>query len=77
MVFGVMIVDEGRGMTLEGKTKDYVSGVSSHITPHKRYCGIVVWVCKIPGLRNVEYIYISAGFVFLTTLFDSGWNNFN
>ena len=40
-------------------------------------CRIVVWVCKIPSLRNVGYIYMSAGFVFLTTLFDSGWNNFN
>ena len=32
-----MVAGEGRGTTLEGKIKDYVSGVSSHITPHKRY----------------------------------------
>jgi hypothetical protein len=37
-----MIVGEGRGTTLEGKIKDYVSGVSSHITPHKRYGGITL-----------------------------------
>ena len=43
-----MIVGEGRGTTLEGEIKDYVSGVSSHITPHKRYSGI------ISGLRMVK-----------------------
>ena len=35
-----MIVDGGRGTTLEGKIKDYVSGVSSPLTPHKRYRGV-------------------------------------
>ena len=36
-----MIAGEGRGTTLEGKIKDYVSGVSSHITPHKRYRRVI------------------------------------
>ena len=41
LIVGVMIADESRGTTLEGKIKDYVSGVSSPLTPHKRYSGVV------------------------------------
>ena len=37
LIGGVMIADESRGTTLDGKIKDYVSGVSSPLTPYKRY----------------------------------------
>jgi hypothetical protein len=40
LIVGVMIADESRGTTLEGKIKDYVSGVPSPLTPYKRYCGV-------------------------------------
>ena len=42
LIVGVMIADESRGTTLQGKIKDYVSGVSSPLTPYKRYGGVVL-----------------------------------
>ena len=40
LIVGVVIAGEGRGTTLEGKIKDYISGVSSPLTPYKRYRGV-------------------------------------
>ena len=42
LLFEVMIFDEGRETILEGKNKGYVSGLSYHITPHKRYRGVIM-----------------------------------
>jgi hypothetical protein len=42
LIVGVVIAKEGRGTTGECKFKNYISDIPSSLTPHKRYCGIVV-----------------------------------
>ena len=42
MVIRVVIAGESRGATFEGKIIDYIGDVSSPLTPHKRYCRVVL-----------------------------------